>query len=244
MTRGRGERRGAGGAAALLGGERPTSERGTGERPSVDQLWLETLGQIAARAAHEIKGALNGVSVNLEVVRTRATKPDAPATAVHRYAESAADQLEALTRMSEALLYLARPQRRPVDVVLLLRKLLALLAPATAAEGGRLELGEVPELPVIGHTTTCTDAPYHATRLALAAALLAAIEHKGHVGVAVSADEAVRVTLDCSAGEAIELPPALVDAVAERGIAVSANGRRLSLAFPRAAREMSTPDRA
>jgi len=48
--------------------------RVTAEMPSVDVLWLDTLQRICTRAAHELKGALNGVSVNLEVVRSRSER--------------------------------------------------------------------------------------------------------------------------------------------------------------------------
>jgi hypothetical protein len=48
---------------------------------SVDELWLGVLQQISARAAHEMKGVLNGVAVNLEVVRSRSEKAGASAAA-------------------------------------------------------------------------------------------------------------------------------------------------------------------
>ena len=63
-----------------------SSERMTEDLPSVDALWLDTLQRICTRVAHELKGALNGVSVNLEVVRSRSERQDAPASGVARYA--------------------------------------------------------------------------------------------------------------------------------------------------------------
>ena len=49
---------------------------------AADALWLETLQRICGRAAHELKGALNGASVNLEVVRSRATRAEALASSI------------------------------------------------------------------------------------------------------------------------------------------------------------------
>ena len=60
-------------------------------------LWPAALQRALARAAHDVKDALNGVSVNLEVVRSRASRADTPASAVAPFAEAAAQQLERLT---------------------------------------------------------------------------------------------------------------------------------------------------
>ena len=103
---------------------------------SVDELWLETLQQINARASHEVKGALNGVAVNLEVVRSRAAKADAVAGAVSPFASSASDQLELVIEMADALLLLGRAPREPVDLGATLRHLVALLGPSARSEGG------------------------------------------------------------------------------------------------------------
>src|SRR5437762_998561 len=69
---------------------RTTPKRASEPRaPSgADELWLAVQQEICGRAAHEIKGALNGVSVNLEVVRSRAGQGK-PADAIQRYADAA-----------------------------------------------------------------------------------------------------------------------------------------------------------
>ena len=43
----------------------------------IDTLWLRTLEEVVNRAAHEVKDSLNGVSLNVEVVRSRADRPGA-----------------------------------------------------------------------------------------------------------------------------------------------------------------------
>ena len=73
---------------------------------ATDALWLDTLQRICGRVAHELRGALNGVAVNLEVVRSRSTKSDARASSVSTFAEAAANQLEPVMSMTEALLAL------------------------------------------------------------------------------------------------------------------------------------------
>ena len=82
---------------------------------SVDELWLHALQKITGHAAHDFKGALNGVSVNLEVVRSRADRENAPAADVRTFAATAVDQLAAVIRMSGALLSLGRAGRGPVS---------------------------------------------------------------------------------------------------------------------------------
>src|SRR5213075_1153796 len=104
---------------------------------AIDQLWLKTLEEVVNRAAHEVKDSLNGVSLNVEVVRSRAERPGAE-DGLTAFATAASEQLELLTNRAEAVLFLARPARDPADVALVLRHLAALLIPAAKADGKRL----------------------------------------------------------------------------------------------------------
>ena len=139
----------------------------------LEQLWLRTFQQVVDKAAHEIKDSLNGVSLNLEVVRSRAQK-EGSATALARFAEAASSQLETLTQRTEALLFLVRPARGGTgsDVALALRHLATLLVPAAKADGGKLE--------VFGWDRPApTTAATEAVRLALASGLLGLMEMGG-----------------------------------------------------------------
>lgn len=75
--------------------------------------WLATLQELARRTSHEIKNALNGVAVNLEVLRSRlergAAQGDATAGTVAPFARSASEQLDQLSALTDAFLMLARP---------------------------------------------------------------------------------------------------------------------------------------
>jgi len=192
----------------------------------VDRLWLETLGRVAARAAHEVKGALNGVSVNLEVVRSRAERPDAPASAVLRFAESAAQQLDGLIRLSDALLALARPVREPMDVAGAVARLVALLGPSTAAEGGTLRLE-----PAEDEVTTAVRG--NAVRLGAAAALLASLERKAQTTCRLESGETVVIRVSSSVGGPIPVPPAITQALAAVGVRVDDAADGCVLTFPR-----------
>ena len=93
----------------------------------VDARWLEALHRLVGRAAHELKGALNGVSVNQEVIRSRSENPNAMASAVSPFAAAAASQLDVVISLTDALLGLTRPAREPVDVGLEARRIAILL---------------------------------------------------------------------------------------------------------------------
>src|SRR5918993_5991538 len=108
-------------------------------------LWLAALQRAMGRASHDVKDALNGVSVNLEVIRGRSARPDAPAAAVASFAEASAHQLERLTNLIEAVLALGRAERQPADVVVTLRRLAALCGASASSSDAEVlvEQGDV-----------------------------------------------------------------------------------------------------
>jgi hypothetical protein len=198
----------------------------------VEALWLDALQQVAGRAAHEIKGALNGVCVNLEVVRSRAAnQTGGPASALTRFAEAASSQLDALVAMNEALLALTRRPRDVVDVSTTAGHLLTLLAPAARSEGGSLEVVGLPSNG--GGPTT---APATAVRLVLATALLRALDKRAVATCRLDAADGMVIRLECADGIAIQLDPEVARIATEAGIRTEASDGSLSLAFPRAGR--------
>ena len=207
---------------------------------SVDELWLDVLQQVSARTAHELKGALNGVAVNLEVVRSRSVRADAAAAAVAPFAASAADQLDAVVGMTEALLRLARPPRESVDIIETLDSLASLVAPSARAEGGSLRIETQRE---IGNGAV--QARGNVVRLVIGATILAALSRKGDIRCRVDVGEAIVVGIACVDAEGpLELPSDVMAAAAAAGIRVQAEGQSISLAFPRAGARQRTPERA
>src|SRR4051812_46861727 len=108
----------------------------------VGALWLQTLQRAMNRAAHDVKDALNGVSVNLEVIRTRAERADTPASAVAQFAEAAGHQLERLTSLTDAVLVLGRAEREPVDVALTLRRIAVLCSASSSSSDAAVGVDE------------------------------------------------------------------------------------------------------
>jgi hypothetical protein len=202
--------------------------RMTTELPSVDALWLDALQRTCTRAAHELKGALNGVSVNLEVVRSRSERPNALGSSVAAFASSATDQLGAVIAMTDALLSLARPTREPVEIGATVRRLEALLSGTARTDGRTLEVRST--IDDLG----ATSAIGNTTRLVLAAGLLAALDASAHVVCDASLDGAApMVRIECRDGAAPALDADVIAVAAEQGVGVVSGPSAISISFPR-----------
>lgn len=205
-------------------------------------LWLATLQRALGRASHDVKDALNGVSVNLEVIRGRAARPDLRAEAMAPFADAAAQQLDRLTSLMEAVLALGRAEREPADVAVTLRRL-AIVCSASASGSDAdvvVEMGDV--------ESAATAVRGDAVRLALAAPLLDLVHGTGRGErstpvrcTVVEEPGAIVVTL-AAEGRRAAMPERVADAVRAAGVRWSGDGLGtteagrddLSLVFPRA----------
>jgi hypothetical protein len=133
---------------------------------AVERLWLDRLYALAGPVAHELRNALNGVAVNVEVVRSRA-RGEAPASSVGHFADTAADQLEVLAGLTDALVALLRPVVEPVDVGYVTARVATLLGAVARPEGGAVELVVVPD-----GATVRTAVPGEPLRVLVAALML------------------------------------------------------------------------
>lgn len=201
-----------------------------GSPASAGELWLDALERLCGRAAHELKGALNGVAVNLEVVRSRCERPETLASAVGTYANSASDQLGIVIETAEALLALARSARTPVEVARIARHVHALLAPAARSQGKRFDLSG----PLDGLGATSAGAS--AARLSVAASAMAATDAWSHVVCRVPGDESdavLRLESRDAEPAACCIDGSIVDAVGRSGIRIQVDGSTISITFPR-----------
>lgn len=194
------------------------------EPAALDSLWLDTLRRLFDRAAHEVKGALNGVALNVEVVRSRAERPDTPASAIATYANATSAQLEVVIAMTEALLALGRRAKAPVELASLVRQMAVLVGSAIRSDGRSFELGAVDDLGVTG-------AAPEAVRVAIGAALLAAGERATTVRCASAggASPALRIEYE---GDSVAVASDIVAAVADAGVRISSDARGILISFP------------
>jgi nitrogen fixation/metabolism regulation signal transduction histidine kinase len=103
-------------------------------------LWLSCFGRLAGRSAHELKNPLNGLALNLEVVRSRSARAGTEGSAIAPFAAAAASELERTIPLVEALLALARPLPIPVDLRTALQPLSVLYGAIAVAAGGSLAI--------------------------------------------------------------------------------------------------------
>ena len=208
---------------------------------AVGPLWLATQQVIAARVAHEVKNALNGVAVNLEVVRSRLARAAAgesgagpayvPGQASIAFAETASREFERVSAQTEALLALVRPVRQPTDVALVAAQLAVLLALVAARDGGRLTVEGTDD----GGARTSMDG--EAVRLVVARAMLAALQdgvaHDVRCIVTMAPGEGPRLTITrAGRDEPIVLPADVARVAGEAGLRTLADDAALTLQFP------------
>jgi K+-sensing histidine kinase KdpD len=202
-------------------------------------LWLATLQRALARASHDVKDALNGVSVNLEVVRSRAARPEAPASAVAQFAEAAGQQLERLTTLIEAVLALGRADREPVDVAVTLRRIATVCGAAASSADAPVEVRDD------GVEATLTRVRGDAVRLALAAPMLDAVmgsdrSHPASAVVCTITEQEDDVVVSIRAAKRrVAMPEAVADVLRAAGVRWTetqqgTTEQDLSLVFPRA----------
>jgi hypothetical protein len=201
--------------------------------PDAGVLWLAALQRALGRASHDVKDALNGVSVNLEVIRSRAARPDAPASAVASFADAAAQQLDRLSSLLDAVLALGRAERDPVDVGITLRRVAALCGASSAAADSGVTVHDG----VLGDARTTVHGD--AVRLALAAPLLEAVV--GPKGGPRAADVACDLTSEPDAlvvrmyaDRPVRMPGDVARTLRGAGVRWTEAAHDLSLVFPRA----------
>ena len=200
----------------------------------VEALWLDTLQRAVGRASHDVKDALNGVSVNLEVIRTRAARAELPATALAPFGDGATQQLDRLTTLLTSLLALARVEREPADVATTLRHVVVLCGASSHPSDAAVRMQEDGGL---GGTTTRV--PGMVVRLLLMAPLLDLVvstarpERASEVTCTLSGDAGdVRVTI-AAAGRRAQLNEGMADLARTAGIRTSEEPQELTLIFPR-----------
>jgi hypothetical protein len=200
---------------------------------SVDELWLRSLQKLTGLVSHDLKGALNGVSVNLEVVRSRSERESSTGSDVHKFAMTAADQLAVVIRANTAFLGLSRLPRGPVEVSSVAKQVAALLTDLTSAGRTRFEVY------IEGGLSAETSAPLSAVRLALTETLMAAASSGGEISVRVSGLPSPVVQV--SPAKSPDLSPDMVSALATAGIRIDMDGHGISMYLPGPA-ELPTED--
>lgn len=190
--------------------------------------WLGRLYELGRPATHEMRNALNGLAVNLEVVRSRSARPGAKASDVARFAEAAVEQLEAVSALAEDLLSFMRPVAEPVELEALVARSVALLGAMARGHGGAVRLTTVgpPDVPCV------TNLSGDRARLAVTAIMLAAFEGAGTLSCELA--RAPRPTLRLGREDAAmpRLPESVARAAAASGVEVDVHSDGWVVRFP------------
>lgn len=173
-------------------------------RPELARLWVAAHQELADRAAHELRNALNSVAVNLEVVRSRLGKKNVDIGTVAPFATTASNSMETLTAFSEALLALARSPRQPADVGAMLNSIFAVLEPVGRRSDDAIRF----QAPPAG--AGVTDAAADVTRLVLLATALEGVRTRASVTCNVLPAQDRRFVLHFAGWFPIQVPDAIV----------------------------------
>lgn len=171
---------------------------------------------------------MNGLALNLEVVRSRSARAGTEGSALAPYASAAASELERAIPLVEALLALARPLSNPVDLRIALQPLTKLYGAIAVAAGGSLNV-------VYEAEQMFVQADENTVRALLAEALDvtvgANLEVSGKLG---ESDGALSLRLVGGAGRPIAAT--MERLAAERDIRLSSDEDETHLLFPALAR--------
>jgi hypothetical protein len=199
---------------------------------TADELWLGVFQRLCDATAHQFKGALNGVAVNLEVVRSRSTRGNAEASALRPFAEAATAELESVIQSAEAMLALARSPRGATDIARITRDVAVLASRSTAATeaGKRLTVDKGVE------RLGTTSAPASITRLAIAAVLLTALEvSEGEVVCSAAGEgggQAIRISYGERDGSRFALSDEVVSVTHSAGVHLDISESGATITFP------------
>lgn len=193
-------------------------------------FWAATFSVLATRIAHDFRNALNGVAVNLEVVRGRSAR-GAAASDIAPFAATAASQFEAASSAAEALLAFARPEPAGVDVAAITHRLTRLLALRPGSDvrvadrsGGRAQ----------------TLAPADIVRAAVARSVLNGLGAGASISCEITVGDGIFLSVT-SATLAPTPDSDLLAIAAVHDVRITSRGQTLELRFP-AVDARATPD--
>lgn len=190
------------------------------------ELWLRALQRLTAAVAHELRNPLNGVALNLEVLRGRVGRTQLEPATLTGFAEAAVADLSAAIRLTDALLAVARPVRVPVEAGGALAPIAVLASAVAASRGGSLRVALPDEIPPL----LATDGD--AVRGAIATVLLAAVERGATVQCRVVYEPAAAV-VEVEADDEFEMSGEAAAAIEACGIAVRVRPGGVAIRIPR-----------
>jgi hypothetical protein len=196
-----------------------------GRPPDLSALWVAELGRLTESVLHNLRNGLQGVGVNVEVIRSRAEggEREIRTVDIRNFAANASRQFDEVARRVEALLFLVR-EPRGSDVVAVLRALGGILV---SSEGRGLRIPDSASSARAGSDPVLV-------RLALTHAVLCALAVMTDVAAEVTTGPFVSVTLSGASSEQPALSREVADALRFHHVFCEASPGRITLTFPTA----------
>jgi hypothetical protein len=185
---------------------------------------------LASHIAHDLRNALNGVAVNLEVVRGRSAR-GAAASEIAPFAATAAAEFEVASGAAEALLAFARSEPTVADVSVIVHRLARLL---TLRAGSDVRVTDQSD----GRARTAV--PGDIVRAAVARSVLGGLSVGDSVACEISVGDGI--FLNVTGATHVPTPDSeLLDIAAVHDVRITSRGQTLELRFP-AVDPRATPD--
>jgi hypothetical protein len=166
-------------------------------------LWLDEFGRLTNHVLHGLRNGLQGVGINLEVIRSRTEHGGGDCGDLRTFASNASRQFEDVSAQVEALAYLSKNTSGGTEVGPILRAIAVLL---NAGGKRRVTLEESPLAARIGVDPMTA-------RLILTHMMLTAVETGSEVTCTVSGKEPVSV--------AIQVDPSIAPLMNDRIVALA-----------------------
>jgi hypothetical protein len=196
----------------------------TGQAGDISALWLRELGNVIKASQHDMRNVLQGIGVNLEVVRSRLERDEevVKADRLRKYAVTASERFDQLTHCVDALLHLLDTGDEAFSVSRTVESLRSLLNAA-----GRVRLSMEP-----GVADMRSNSGELAGRLAVVHVVLCAVKTDRPVlcRASVELGGSLDVLIDSQTGYQVD--EAVIQAVAAGMVGVRAVSSGIRISFP------------
>ena len=188
----------------------------------ISELWLEEFGRLTNSVLHGLRNGLQGVGINLEVIRSRTDHGSAAPVDLRTFAMNASRQFEDVSAQVEALAFLSKEIPGQADIGGTVRAVSLLLNAGGAA---RVSLAEAPI-----QAKAALDA--HAARLILVHAIVAATKAGEKISCCVRGPVPAAVELIFRQDARIQLSSDVLEAAAALHVHFAEKPGQLTVTFP------------
>ena len=190
-------------------------------------LWGQAWEDVLGGARHEVRDSLNGLAVNIEVMRSRLAAGKTDHKSLAPFAEASHQQLQNVIARMQAVFYMGQLRNAPGpgDVARTVEQFAALLVPAAKSKGMTLEIEGYDQ-------TALTSARPVAVGVALAAGFKALLKEGGVARCVLESGPETVVRFSHESADVGDLDPAVASALGKEDVRVRRSGKDLHIAFP------------